>query len=314
MLLPLLIIVLIQSATHPARSIDDSKSATTQASVLMSQGKYTAARDLYEAVLTNNADNAAAQEGEVVASERLAIAARSARHMDAALGHLLQARKLVPGNPRLLYDLGVLEDEIGLYQEAAESVSQLLQLNPSDYKAKYLQARIQLDRGQLAEAQTSMTAYLAAQPSDATAHYGLGRIYQLQQNNEEARKEFTISLDLQPSQTESQYQLADISLKSGDYQQAILESEKVLARNPRHGGALTVLGTAQFRLKNYVASVQTLKAAITAAPDYQTSHYYLGLALARLNRKHEADEQLALASKMADEENKKSAQRLHLIP
>ena len=171
-----------------------------------------------------------------------------------------------------------------------------------------------MDRGQLAEAETLMATYLAAVPSDATAHYGMGRIYQLQQNTIKAREEFKASLDLKPDQTESHYQLADIALKADDFNQAMQEADKVLARDPHHGGALTVLGISQYKLKDYASSVQTLTTAITVAPGYQTSHYYLGLALARLNRKQESEEQLALATKMADEDNMKSAQRLHVNP
>ena len=306
MLLTLAIALLLQGAPDLGHR--------AKAENALSQEDFVAARDNYEAILTADPANPAAQAGEVSASEHLALNARAAKDMNAALGHLLRARKFAPDNPRLLYDLGVLEDELGLYQEADEAVTRLLQLSSSEDKTVYLHARIQLDSGRLSEAEASMATYLSAVPSDATAHYGMGRIYQLQQNNDKAKEQFNTSLTLQPNQTESHFQLADIFLKSGDFQQAILEARKVLARDPHHGGALTVLGTAQYRLKDYPSSAQTLTAAIAAAPDYQTGHYYLGLALAKLNRKQESEEQLALAAKMADDNNRKSAQRLHVAP
>ena len=317
MLVTLVIALLLQQ--EPAQTTragdQDNAGASAEAAQSLSRGDFATARDLYETILRVHPVDAAAQTGEVIASEHLALAARAANDSNAALGDLLRARKFAAANTRLLYDLGLraLEDELGLYQDAEEAVSGLLSQSPSDNKAIYLRARIQMDRGQLSEAQTTMAAYLAAVPSDATAHYGMGRIYQLQQNIEKAKEQFQASLDLQPNQTESHYQLADMALKSGDFQQAIRETGSVLAREPHHAGALTVLGIAHYRLKDYAASAQSLSAAIAAAPGYQTSHYYLGLALAKLNRKQESDEQLALAAKMADDDNKKAAQRLHVV-
>ena len=57
-----------------------------------------------------------------------------------------------------------------------------------------------------------------------------------------------------------------------------------------------------------------LEQSVAVAPDYQTGHYYLGLALARVNRNEESSQQLAIATRMADEDNKSSAQHLELNP
>lgn len=285
-----------------------------QAKISFAAGNFSEAQAAYEDALRIRPDNKEAQDGEVEASERLALALRASHDMNDSLGELLRAQKFAPDSEKLLYDLGVLEDEIGLYHDADTIVTRLRRLSPGDLTVDYLAARVKLDLGQLQEAETAMRAYLAARPNDATAHYGLGRIYQLGQNNQKAKAEFLESVELMPEQTESQYQLADIALKEGRYKSAIDEAAKVLMHNPHHGGALTDTGIAYFRTKQYEQARDVLLRAVAEASAYQPAHYYLGLTLARLGDKQASDQELATAARLADEDNSKSAQRLSLKP
>ncbi len=310
MLLTALALLILQ-AVPAVPTADD---ALAHAGSLLAGGDAAQARDEYEAVLSRQPANRQAQEGEVSSSERLALVARTAKDMNGSLGILLRAQKYAPENPRLLFDMGVLEDQIGLYHDADATVLHLKQLTPGDSKTSYLVARVKLALGQLPEAEAAMREYLRAHPEDATAHYGLGRILQQGQNPVPAAQEFRKSLELKPEQTESHYQLAEIAIQSGQYPEAIAEAASVLARNPHHGGALTDTGIAHFRLKQYDEAVKWLGQAVVDAPEYQPAHYYLGLTLARLGRKGDSDRELMLATKMADEENAKASQRLRLNP
>lgn len=285
-----------------------------RANALLASADYAGAREAYEQILETQPSSPAAQEGEVLASEKLALAARTAHDNNAALGDLLRAAKFAPEQPRLLYDLGVLEDQMALYQEAEATVLHLQTLAPADSKTLYLLSRVKLDRGQLPEAENAMHAYLQANPDDATAYYGLGRILQLRMDNAGAKTAFEKSIALKPEQTESHYQLADIALKAGQFTEAINEAGKVLARDPHHGGALTDVGIALFRQHTYEKAADALQQAVTAAPKYQPAHYYLGLTLARLGRKEASDRELAVATRMAADQNAGEAQRVHLRP
>ena len=284
----------------------------SEAASLLSEGRNQEAKAAYQAILKEHPESTEAQDGEVRAAEKLALAARAAQDMNGALGELLEAQKFAPASTRLLYDLGVLEDEIGLYRDADTTAGALQKLAPGDSKVAYLVARIKLDLGQLPEAETAMQAYLKAQPADPTAHYGMGRIFQLRGDNVQARAEFKQSLALKPEQTESHYQLADIAVKSDQFSDAIAEAAQVLARDSHHGGALTDTGIAYFRLKQYDKAESFLQQAVIAKPQYQPGHYYLGLTLARLGRKQESDSELATATRLADEENARSSQRMRL--
>jgi len=278
------------------------------------KSKFAEARDVFEAELDADSANAGALAGEVAASEQLALEARRNGQSDDALRILLRARAYAPKDPRLLYDLGIQEDEMHLFQDADRTLATLEELRPDDPQVKYAVAHVKLDLGQLAAAKERMQAYLTAQPSDASAHFGLGRIYQLELDVESAQAEFRRSIELQPVQTEAYYQLGDIALGQGEFAAAIANFSKTLERNPQHGGALAGTGQAYFKLKQYTQAEQFLERAVVAAPDYEKSHYYLGLTLARLGRKEDSERELALATKLADEAGKKARSGLRLNP
>ena len=129
---------------------------------------------------------------------------------------------------------------------------------------------------------------------------------------DKAKLEFRRSLELSPVQTESWYELGDMALKQNDYDDALTDFHRVLARDGRHGGALAGSGQALFREKRYDEALEYLRRAIAAAPDYQPGHYYLGLTLSRLGQKEESDRELLAAQKLADEENRNAGRRYQL--
>lgn len=286
--------------------------STASAQALLAAGDYAGARTAFEADLQVLPANPAARRGEVKASVGLALAARARGNMNQSLSDLLRARSFVPDDPTLLFDLGVLEDEMHLYKDAEDTLTKLLAANSTTPKALYAMARVKMDEQQLAPAETDMRSYLRQEPNDATAHYGLGRILQMEEKPQNARAEFERSIELQPKQTESYYQLGQIELDLGHYDRALTYFAKTLEGNPKHGGALTGAGIAEFRLKQYGKAESYLHLAVQDAPDYQPAHYYYGLTLGRLGHKADSAAELQKAAQMADVQNKKGAQRLHL--
>lgn len=281
---------------------------------LLAAGKPSEARDIFESILTADPASDAAQNGEVAASEQIALEQRARRQMTDALQTLMRARKFAPRSARLAYDLGILEDEMHLYPEAATSLDKAAQLGYDNPALLYAQARVSMDQQQLGPAEEKMLAYLKLRPNDATAYYGLGRIYQLGLAFDKARQAFQDSVRIEPEQTEAWYQLGDIALKQNRDDEARIDFSRTLARNPRHGGALAGAGQACFHQKLYSQALDYLNRAVAAAPDYAPGHYYLGLTLARLGRTDESQRELASAAKLADAENRQTSTRYQLSP
>jgi tetratricopeptide (TPR) repeat protein len=312
---PLITLALFLIATAlPVLQSQQARPLRSAGAELLHSGKVAEARDTFESVLNSDPTNKDAQDGEVAASEKLALDDRRAGRMDDALRDLLRAQGFAPKNPRLLFDLGIQEDDMQLYKDADRTLALAEQLNPGDPQLLYALGRVKLDLGQLSAAEEKLRAYLKFAPNDASAHYGLGRVLQAGLQFDPARAEFQRAIDLQPLQTEAYYQLGDIALGQGDFAEAISEFGKTLARDARHGGALTGTGEAYFKQKQYAKAEEFLERAIVAAPEYETAHYYLGLTLARLGRKDDSERELTLASKLADVAGKKARSGLHLIP
>jgi tetratricopeptide (TPR) repeat protein len=307
-----LLTLILQPASRSASQESPASEDLQKAAELLKSGDALKAREVYESALIADPDNLSAQEGEVACSEQLALKARSAGNSDEALQYLLQAKKFAPRSARLLYDLGILEDQMKLYRDADAALAMAEQIDPQDARVWYASARVKMDLGQLGAAEPKMIAYLKVHPDDATAHYGLGRVYQIGIQYDKARAEYRRSIELKPVQTEAYYQLGDMALQEGSFDEAISDFEKTLSRNPEHGGALTGLGETYFKKKQYEKALEYLQHAIVAASDYQTGHYYLGLTLARLGKSKESQYELKIAEKMADAENKSSSIRRQL--
>jgi tetratricopeptide (TPR) repeat protein len=268
---------------------------------------------LTEALRSDRGDNQL-REMLVNAAEGTALQQRANGDRNCALATLLSAKAEAPHNFALLLDLSILEDELHLLRDADRDVREARVIHPEELKALYAEARVKMDLQDMPAAERDIRTYLKARPDDATAHYGLGRILQITQRSDEARSEFQRSIALAPNQAESYYQIGQMALDHGDYPEAQQECRKALEYDPKHGGALAAMGIAAFRLKQYGEAVQSLQAAIAVAPGYQPAHYYYGLALARIGQKEASERELKVAAQMADEQNRREAQRLQLAP
>lgn len=250
----------------------------------------------------------------VSAAEATALQQRANGDHNGALATLLSAKAEASRSFPLLLDLSILEDELRLFRDADRDVHEARTMHPGDLKALYAEAHVKMDLQDMPSAEQDMRAYLKSRPDDATAHYGLGRILQITQHSAAARTEFERSIALEPNQAESYYQIGQMALDNGDYTAAQQACHKALEHDPKHGGALTALGIAAFRLKQYSDAVESLQAAVAAAPGYQPAHYYYGLALAKAGQKDASERELKVAAQMADEQNRREAQRLQLAP
>lgn len=245
-----------------------------------------------------------AQHAFVDAAVRQALAARKEGDQHGALATLLHARDILPHDPTLLLDFGLQADSMRLYRDADAALTEALALRPGDLPAIYALGRVKLDEGELADAEKLLQAYLARKPDDATAHFGLGRALHLELNDKEAAKEFRRSLALQPAQTESHYELGDIALGQHDDVEAAKEFAAVLARDPQHPGALAGSGALALRHRDYPEAAKLLRQSLALAPEHPETHRNLALALAKLSRKEESDQELATAERLSEQQER----------
>ncbi len=262
--------------------------------LLLAQHQYPEAMDRFETALAALPTDPAAREGERTAATELALSARQSGHPEVALQVLRHACSKLPDDPQLLLDRGVQATELQQLPEAEQALHAALALDPKNPTIFYALARVATDEQHMPEAEADLKAYLAVRPDDASAHFGLGHLYAMEQRPDEARAEFETSLKLQPKQTESYFQLGDLDLKAAQDAAAAALFQRVLTSDPNHAGALTGMGELALHAKQYAAAEQWLTRAEKADPGYPPPHYYRGLALARLGRKDEAEQEFRL--------------------
>lgn len=285
-------------------------SAHVNLALLLSKtGRDDEAFNEYAAALSADPSIAGARNGLVAVVERKALAERAKGDLEGAQAILSRASQLVPSEPRLLLDLGVVSLQMGQNEKAEREFRHADKLDPHNPLIIYGLARAELALQHMPAAEKHMRQYLKVRPKDASAHYGLGRILQMLERTKEARAEFQRSIDLDPRQTESYYELGQIELDAGQYGPATKQFQIVISRNPHHGGALTGLGVAAFHEKDYRRAAGYLKEAVKAAPNYRTAHYYYGLTLARLGQTKDSERELQIAIKL-DKQQKARQLRL----
>ena len=274
--------------------------------VQVAQGLNDDAMKSFETALAAEPKSASARDGEVQAATAAALADRRSGLQDYALLDLRRAYKVVDDSPKLLFEIGVQEENLRIFQDADAVLTKAHALAPADATILYALAHVELDEQKMPEAEANLRAYLKARPSDATAHYGLGKLLHMQLRDDDAKAELDRSIELEPRQSASYYELGQIALEQEQDDEAKNEFQKVLSLAPNHGGALTGMGVLSFRAKDYPAAEQYLKQAILDAPDYATAHHYYALVLTRMGRTDEAKNEAAMAQKLDEEQTRTS--------
>jgi len=235
-----------------------------------------------------------------------------AHDFEKALAFLIQARKVGPKDPNVLFDFGMVALQMSLFLDAAQAFRETLAERNNDPNAIYGLGRAQIGLAKFEDAKGSFEEYLRLRPDDASGHYALGFVLESLQQGAAAHDQFERSIALQPAQTESYFQLGMMDLDQGKLDGASGRFSHVLDRDPKHAGALTGMGRVKFQQKDYEDASALLQRAVASDSSIRQAHYYLGLAYARLGRKDESEKELQVAGQLEHREVEKQQTGLRL--
>jgi tetratricopeptide (TPR) repeat protein len=228
--------------------------------------------------------------------------AATAGESEKALALLIDARKYAPENSDVQFQLGVIALQMSLWQDAVDAFQQTLKLRVNDSLAVYDLGRASVGLAKFEDARAQFVRYIELRPDDSAGYCALGMTLAALQRSAEARTQFERSVALAPAQIESYYRLGLLDLDSNDWDAASRNLRQVLDREPKHAGALTALGRAEFEQKHYTEATDLLQRAIANDESSREAHYYLGLSFARLGRKQESEAQLQIAMQLEHDE------------
>lgn len=183
---------------------------------------------------------------------------------------------------------------MGERDRARSILENLVASNQADDNVRYTLANIQAasgDRQLLAKAVQTLETLAKTRPENAGYRFNLGKAYLASNNLDGAQKEFLETIRLNRDfKIAARYQLIDLSLRRGEFDDALSRAAEILAANPsdpraRMGRALALVGLKDYRSAR--AELVRLNAEVPQSPDAQLQIGLLDIAEGKYN---EADD------------------------
>jgi len=228
---------------------------------------------------------------------------------DSALNFLIEARKYAGDNADVLYEFGFAALRRSLIDDAIKAFQETLKLRKNDPLAVFYLGYALLDRARFDDARQQFAHYVELRPDDPSGYGALGMALAGLGRSDDARPQFEKSIALDPKQSESYYQIGLLDLDAGNYDAATRNLQQANDIKPNDPTTLTALGRVEFEQKLYSEAISHLQEAVSQDNSLEEAHYYLGLTLARMGRKQESSEQLAIATQL-EEDRKARGRRL----
>ena len=258
-------------------------------------------------------------------------AAYSGKQYQLAAGKLEQALGSCPLRVSLLLDLAKSRFMAQEFEPASEALAKLLAVEPRNAAALKLQGDTLYLLGRNQEAEQALVLAAELDPGNPEPNYALGRIYYQQSRYDEsiARLRKVLELDPKsypaydnlglayeglndlPKALENYRRAMDLSAnatppydwvygnlsnllhKSGDYKQAFQFGAEAAHRNPDSARNFFLTGRALAKLERWELAAKWLGQSVALDPKYAEARYQYSMALRKLGRGSEADEQLA---------------------
>lgn len=262
----------------------------------------------------NNAQLALSQKPDCAACyQMLAQIAERQSNSEKALSFLVQAKRVAPQDPQVLFEFGKVCLERNLLDDALPALSKAVELKPNDDSFVYALGSANVGKGRLPDALALFQRLLQKHPQDAGLMYAIGAVYYLQSKFNEAEASLKQSLEAQPNQVAPAYYLALTYNAIGDDDRAIPIFRDLIKKNPQHVPSYVKLGGILVRQHEYEEAQRDLEQALSLDPNSVEAHYQLGLVLRRLGKSAESETQFAESRRLETEQRAQKDLHLRLL-
>lgn len=213
--------------------------------------------------------------------------------------HFSNAVRLRPGYFDAHNNLGLALDALGRPAEAVEHFRRAVELNPGYAQAHANFGNVAFGLGNREEAERQFRAALQIDPALPRVHYNLAVVLAEKKQWAEAISHYERAAELDPASAETRFNLANTLRDSGRLNDAIQEYRRALAIAPA-AEIYNNLGTALLAANQAVEAETSFRAAVKLAPDMLPAQMNLALALKRLGRMEEAQQQAEQVRRMME--------------
>jgi tetratricopeptide (TPR) repeat protein len=172
--------------------------------------------------------------------------------------------------------------------EAAELVAQVLAESPSETDALEVRAALALQRGEPDRAIADLRTVLRDFPDRIAPQRMLGQAHAAKGEAALAADAFERAIRMEPTDPLAYLQLAELRVRNGDNEGALVVLENLLARVPENEAAQQAIARIQFSSEDWDALGQTAERIQRTRPEHALGFYLNGLVLQRQGEHEEA--------------------------
>ncbi|MBN2495663.1 MAG: zinc-ribbon domain-containing protein [Deltaproteobacteria bacterium] len=252
-------------------------------------GEYAKAASLFDKALGAEPNNIDAMVGKGRAMWQNGDIVKAKMHLDATA-------KKAPEDPRPLYFLGRISEDLEKPEEALAFYDKAKEIAPNFLLARVAIARLALRQGRLKEALVQLSESSKLNPRSAIVHNGLGEVYFIQKNLSLAESEFREALKLDPELASAHFNLANTLRDTGKLEASLAEYQRVKVISPRYTDLPLEHGYALYKMGRYAEARQMYEEAIRQNPKDDALYVRAGLAAKAMGESEAAKHNFQMAT------------------
>ncbi|HUT99971.1 MAG TPA: tetratricopeptide repeat protein [Myxococcota bacterium] len=183
-----------------------------------------------------------------------------------------------PKDPRPIYLLGRIAEDLDKPDQALELFRKSAQISPKYLTARVAIARLYLKQDKLKDALIELTNAAKFNPRSAVVHNGLGEAYLKQGNSSLAEKEFKEALRLDPELASAYFNLGNVLRGAGKLDLAIERYQRTALLAPRYPDLALEQGYTLYLKKQFKQALKMYEEAIRENPKDDRLYVRAGMA------------------------------------
>jgi tetratricopeptide (TPR) repeat protein len=205
--------------------------------------------------------------------------------------------------------LAHIEQCLGNIQGAITAYNQAIRLDPTNTQIWLDLAKLYKDAQEYDNAAATLSKILDGEPTNLQARISRANLYQKLGAADKAIAEASEAIQLHPKKAEAYSARATLYNYGGNYDKAIADADFAIQLNPSEPDAYYAGGFAKLKLKDYAGAIHDLTEEIKLDPYHDSAWQCRGFALRKQGKYAEARADLLQASKL----NPKSAELFNAL-
>ncbi len=183
-----------------------------------------------------------------------------------------------------------------------KALARLIEIGEGSPEFHLLMGKAHLNRGEYDDAMKDLDAAAAADPKLPFVHFNLGLAYVHKQDYDRARSEFHKDIAIEPDVPYDYEQLGSLEAIAGNEDEAAKNYRSALKLDPQLIDAHMGLAKIEEHRQHYAAALVDLDRLLQIDSKNAAARYMRGQVLLRMGREKEGREELAMATKMLNEQ------------